>query len=99
ARAVCAGPREKNKDDLAARLTSEMGKPITQSRNELTALQGRIRFFLDNVDKALEDDVVHEKAAWRETLPYEPLGLVGNVSAWNYPYFVGSNVFVPALLA
>jgi acyl-CoA reductase-like NAD-dependent aldehyde dehydrogenase len=22
-----------------------------------------------------------------------------NISAWNYPWFVGSNVFVPALLA
>jgi acyl-CoA reductase-like NAD-dependent aldehyde dehydrogenase len=96
---VFAGLLDKNKDDLAARLTSEMGKPITQSRNELTALQGRIRFFLDNVEKALADEVVHEKEAWRETITYEPLGLVGNVSAWNYPYFVGSNVFVPALLA
>ena len=97
--AVFAGLLEKNKDELAARLTSEMGKPVTQSRNELTALQGRIRFFLDNVERALADEVVHEKDAWRETITYEPLGLVGNVSAWNYPYFVGSNVFVPALLA
>ena len=96
---VFAGLLEKNKDELAARLTSEMGKPITQARNELTALQGRIRFFLDNVERALADEVVHEKDAWRETITYEPLGLVANVSAWNYPYFVGSNVFVPALLA
>ena len=28
---------------------------------------------------------------------HEPLGVVANISAWNYPYFVGSNVFVPAL--
>ncbi|HZQ60381.1 MAG TPA: aldehyde dehydrogenase family protein, partial [Casimicrobiaceae bacterium] len=28
-----------------------------------------------------------------------PLGVVANISAWNYPYFVGSNVFVPALIA
>jgi acyl-CoA reductase-like NAD-dependent aldehyde dehydrogenase len=96
---VFAGFLEKNRDDLAARLTSEMGKPITQARNELTALQGRLRFFLDNVERALADEVVHENDAWRETITYEPLGLVANVSAWNYPYFVGSNVFVPALLA
>jgi acyl-CoA reductase-like NAD-dependent aldehyde dehydrogenase len=25
--------------------------------------------------------------------------VVANISAWNYPYFVGANVFVPALLA
>jgi acyl-CoA reductase-like NAD-dependent aldehyde dehydrogenase len=96
--AVFAGLLEKNEDDLAARLTSEMGKPITQSRNELTALQTRLRFFLDNVEKAIAEEVVHEKEAWREAITYEPLGLVGNISAWNYPYFVGANVFVPALL-
>lgn len=33
-----------------------------------------------------------------ERIEYEPLGVVGNISAWNYPYFVGSNVFIPALL-
>ena len=35
----------------------------------------------------------------RERITHEPLGVVANISAWNYPYFVGGNVFVPALLA
>ena len=26
------------------------------------------------------------------------MGVVGNISAWNYPYFVGHNVIIPALL-
>ena len=34
----------------------------------------------------------------RERIGHEPLGVVANISAWNYPYFVGGNVFVPALL-
>jgi acyl-CoA reductase-like NAD-dependent aldehyde dehydrogenase len=33
-----------------------------------------------------------------ERISHEPLGVVANISAWNYPYFVGCNVFVPALL-
>lgn len=33
-----------------------------------------------------------------ERIRHEPLGVVANISAWNYPYFVGANVFVPALL-
>jgi acyl-CoA reductase-like NAD-dependent aldehyde dehydrogenase len=33
-----------------------------------------------------------------EVIRHEPLGVVGNVSAWNYPWFVGTNVYVPALL-
>ena len=33
-----------------------------------------------------------------ERIGHDPLGVVANISAWNYPYFVGGNVFVPALL-
>mgnify|MGYP001591952568 CR=1 FL=1 len=89
------------KDELARTLTMEMGKPIAQSRNELNALAGRIDFFLDKAQAALAPETVLEDAPGRlaERITHEPLGVVANISAWNYPYFVGSNVFVPALLA
>jgi acyl-CoA reductase-like NAD-dependent aldehyde dehydrogenase len=89
------------RDSLAATLTAEMGKPIRQSRNELTAMQGRIEFFLEQTAGAVADEVVLAAtgdAATEERIRYEPLGVVANISAWNYPYFVGSNVFLPALL-
>jgi len=54
---VFAGLLEKNKDDLAARLTSEMGKPITQARNELTALQVRLNAG-STVEELLEEDSI-----------------------------------------
>ena len=38
------------------------------------------------------------KQRLEERISHEPLGVIANISAWNYPYFVGSNVFVPALL-
>ena len=90
------------RDGLASTLTAEMGKPIRQSRNELTAMQGRIGFFLEHTEQALADEVVHQSAespGLEERIRYEPLGVIANISAWNYPYFVGSNVFLPALLA
>jgi acyl-CoA reductase-like NAD-dependent aldehyde dehydrogenase len=85
-------------ESLAALLTSEMGKPIRQSRNELNAMQGRIAFFLENTERAIADDIVQRSADMEERIRYEPLGVVANISAWNYPYFVGSNVYLPALL-
>lgn len=87
------------RESLASLLTSEMGKPITQSRNELKAMRGRIEFFLENAARALADDVVLHSENMDERIRYEPLGVVANISAWNYPYFVSSNVFLPALLA
>ncbi|MGZ5218225.1 MAG: aldehyde dehydrogenase family protein [Caldimonas sp.] len=85
-------------ETLARTLTSEVGKPIAQSRNELNGFLGRIDFFLAAVEASTADEEVFADASIRERIGHEPLGVVANVSAWNYPYFVGGNVFVPALL-
>ena len=88
-----------DKDELALTLTREMGKPITQAKNELSAMPGRIDFFLENVEATLRDETVLGTGPTTELIRHEPLGVIANVSAWNYPWFVGSNVFVPGLLA
>jgi acyl-CoA reductase-like NAD-dependent aldehyde dehydrogenase len=92
-----------HKADLALTLTREMGKPVKQAHNELNAMAGRIDFFLQHTAGVLTDEVVLTEGTGpvpklEETIRHEPLGVVANISAWNYPYFVGSNVFVPALL-
>jgi acyl-CoA reductase-like NAD-dependent aldehyde dehydrogenase len=86
-------------EELAAILTTEVGKPIAQSRNELKGLVGRLDFFLAETTRTLRPRRVSgaKGAAMEEVIAHEPLGVVANVSAWNYPYFVGANVFVPAL--
>jgi acyl-CoA reductase-like NAD-dependent aldehyde dehydrogenase len=88
-------------DALAQTLTQEVGKPIRQSRNELKGLVARLDFFIAESARALREEKVFADASQNldERITHEPLGVVANISAWNYPYFVGSNVFVPALVA
>ncbi len=88
-------------ETLARTLTHEVGKPIRQSRNELNGLLGRIDFFLAESARALREERVFADAGQKldERITHEPLGVIANISAWNFPYFVGSNVFVPALAA
>jgi acyl-CoA reductase-like NAD-dependent aldehyde dehydrogenase len=88
-------------ETLARTLTQEVGKPIRQSRNELKGLLLRVDFFLAEAPRALREERVYAdaKEALEERISHDPLGVIANISAWNYPYFVGSNVFVPALLA
>lgn len=90
---------KKNLDHAAAVLTEEVGKPLQQSRNEINGAQGRIEWLTTNAEKYLCEEWMTETGATREKIVYEPLGIVGNISAWNYPYLVGTNVFIPALLA
>ena len=85
-------------EHLAAVLTSETGKPISQSRNEIKGLPARIDFFLAETENTIAARDVHSAGGVREQISHEPLGVIANISAWNYPYFVGGNVFVPALL-
>ncbi|MCS6981090.1 MAG: aldehyde dehydrogenase family protein [Flavobacteriales bacterium] len=90
---------QENLEHLAQLLTKETGKPITQSRREIRQADRRIRFFLDIADRYLAPEVAYEDEKVREEIAYEPLGLIVNISAWNYPYNIGYNVFIPALLA
>lgn len=87
----------KDEAHLSETLTSETGKPITQARGEIRATGPRIDFFLDHVSEAIQTQYITQGPT-NEEISYEPLGVVGNISAWNYPYFVGTNVFIPALL-
>jgi acyl-CoA reductase-like NAD-dependent aldehyde dehydrogenase len=88
-------------EPLARVLTSEVGKPISQSRNELKGVIPRIDFFLAETARTLKTENVSaaKGGSIEERISHEPLGVIANISAWNYPWFVGSNVFVPALLA
>jgi len=85
-------------EELARILTLETGKPISMSRSEIASTPERIEFFINSAQSVLHTEVVQEKDPLEE-IQLDPLGVVGIISAWNYPYFVGSNVFIPALLA
>jgi len=83
---------------LAIVMTRETGKPIRQSRNELNGLLPRIDFFLQETAAAIGTETLHDEGGMREQIQHQPLGVVANISAWNYPWFVGCNVILPALL-
>jgi acyl-CoA reductase-like NAD-dependent aldehyde dehydrogenase len=85
-------------ETLAATMTAETGKPITLSRNELNGLLPRLDFFLEQAEAAVRDEHVFDGGGMHEQISHAPLGVVANISAWNYPWFVGCNVIVPALL-
>ncbi|QDW27986.1 aldehyde dehydrogenase family protein [Pedobacter sp. KBS0701] len=94
-----SGLLETEIEELASVLTSEVGKPLQQSRNEINSARARIKWMLNNAEKYLSDEVMVDEPGLKEIIKYEPLGVVCNISAWNYPYLVGVNVFIPALLS
>lgn len=90
---------EKRADALAVILTNDTGKPIAQARGEVLGTTGRVDWFLEHTEAALAPRAAVEGRSTNEAVSWEPLGVIANISAWNYPWFVGTNVYVPALLA
>jgi acyl-CoA reductase-like NAD-dependent aldehyde dehydrogenase len=90
---------EQNRSGLAKVLSDEVGKPLNQAVNEINGARKRVKFFIENTGKYLHDEIVYQEEGLIEKLAHEPLGVIANISAWNYPYLVGVNVFIPALLA
>lgn len=89
---------QKQKNELAEILTSETGKPLQQSINEIGGAQNRIEHLKANAEKWLKEEVIVEGET-SEKIVYEPLGVIGNISAWNFPYNVGYNIFLYALVS
>ena len=90
---------KENSEHLAEVLSSEMGKPLQQAKNEIGGARARIKWLTENAAKYLSDEIMSADNGIEEKIVYEPLGVICNISAWNYPYLVGVNVYVPALLA
>ncbi len=87
-----------NLEALAATLTAETGKPIQQSLNEIRGAHNRITHLQQHTEKWLQEESIATEGATREIIVYEPLGVIANISAWNFPYNVGYNIFLYALV-
>lgn len=88
-----------NRKELAETLTLETGKPIQQSLSEISGAHNRIDHLEKYAEAWLADETLVDQGATHEYIKYEPLGVIANISAWNFPYNVGYNVFLYALVA
>lgn len=88
-----------NKERVARDITLQMGKPITQARNEVDGMCQRAEHMLAIAADALAAEDLPEEQGLVRRVEHEPLGVVLNLAAWNYPLLIAVNVVVPALLA
>src|SRR3989304_6617063 len=93
---------KKNQDKLAKTISLEMGKPLTEAKDEIGALD--IPFLKDlvkNAPKWLADEVIHTAKGGKEgsLIRHAPVGLVGIIKPWNFPLDIAMWSIAPALLA
>ena len=88
---------EEHRDELAALVTLEMGKPISDSWGiELRALIRTIQWFAELTDK-IYDETPQVGDDALALITREPVGVVGVVTPWNFPLTLTAWKIAPAL--
>ena len=89
---------KKNKVNLARVATDEMGKTIKESIGEVEKCAWALEFYADHGDSFLSDEVLNTDAR-KSFLTFEPLGVIGSIMPWNFPYWQALRFAAPCLMA
>lgn len=87
----------KNKESLARIATQEMGKAIKESRSEVEKCAWAIEYFADNGKIFSSDEVVNTDAR-KSIITFQPIGVIGSIMPWNFPYWQALRFAAPSLM-
>ncbi|MDW0296677.1 MAG: aldehyde dehydrogenase family protein, partial [Nitrososphaeraceae archaeon] len=88
---------KKNLENLARTATQEMGKAIKESRSEVEKCAWAIEYFADNGKIFASDEVVNTDAR-KSIITFEPIGVIGSIMPWNFPYWQALRFAAPSLM-
>src|SRR4029077_16343262 len=89
---------EKEREHLALIITSEMGKLLRGSIDEIAKCARGCRYYAEHGEKFLSEQIVSSDAG-RRYVRYEPLGAVLAIMPWNFPFWQVFRFAAPALMA
>ena len=87
-----------NKTELAKVATLEMGKVLKESIGEVEKCAWALEFYADHADSFLHEEVLNTDAR-KSFLTFEPLGVIGSIMPWNFPYWQALRFAAPCLMS
>jgi succinate-semialdehyde dehydrogenase/glutarate-semialdehyde dehydrogenase len=89
---------EKEEEKHARIITTEMGKPISQSRAEVAKCAWVSRYYAEKAGEFLAP-VKMESTARESYIRFDPLGIIFAVMPWNFPYWQVFRYIAPNFMA
>ncbi len=85
-------------DELAATITTEMGKPIHAARLEVQKCASACRYYADNAARILAPETIPtgDRISY---VRWDPLGIVLAIMPWNFPFWQVFRFLAPALMS
>jgi succinate-semialdehyde dehydrogenase/glutarate-semialdehyde dehydrogenase len=87
------------KEDLARLMTSEQGKPLRAARAEVQYGADFLLWFAEEAKRVYGELIPAPRPDQRFLVLYQPVGVVGAITPWNYPISMLTRKIAPALAA
>ena len=96
-----AGILDGEQDQVAAMMTTEMGKTLAAARQEVAKCATACRYYAEHAERFLADEPADAEAvgAADAYVSYQPLGPVLAIMPWNFPLWQAMRFAAPALMA
>ncbi len=75
----------REKETFARLIVAEMGKPITEARQEVEGAIGDVAHFVVQGPGFVAEQIIRDDQWDHDTVLYEPWGVAGVITPWNYP--------------
>ena len=92
-----ANQLRKDKENLARRATNEMGKAIKEARSEVEKCAWAMEYYADNGQILSTDEVLNTDAR-KTVIRFQPIGVIGSIMPWNFPYWQALRFAAPSLM-
>jgi acyl-CoA reductase-like NAD-dependent aldehyde dehydrogenase len=92
-----ANQLRKDNENLAKRATNEMGKAIKEARSEVEKCAWAVEYYADNGQILSTDEVVNTDAR-KTVIRFQPIGVIGSIMPWNFPYWQALRFAAPSLM-
>ncbi|WP_419901327.1 NAD-dependent succinate-semialdehyde dehydrogenase [Kiloniella sp.] len=88
-----------HKEDLAQIMTAEQGKPLAESRGEITSSAGYIEWFAEEAKRTYGETIPAGNKNQQLLTIRQPIGVVAAITPWNFPAQMIARKCSPALAA
>lgn len=86
-----------NIDDLAAIMTAEQGKPVSEAKGEIAYGAGYVEWFGEEAKRIYGDTIPGHQPDKRIVVIKQPVGVVATITPWNFPNAMLARKMAPAL--
>ncbi|WP_424348060.1 aldehyde dehydrogenase family protein [Kocuria sp. CH-021] len=85
-------------EELAAIITEEMGKPLSEAREEVQFCAEIFGYFAEQGPELAADQPITASGGGRAVIQKRPVGVLLGIMPWNYPYYQVARFAAPNLV-